>query len=348
VLFKAGDTLPISVPPVIAAMLPAARDGIPLVIAGGQTGSIARLESSGAVTPVIRIGDRLPDGKSYRGSRRSQARTMPGGRIVFAQDLFAIDSGIYMWIDGRMEAVLRAPLIDESGAGRSAPSVLEVNRNGDIVFQLGFGCCGIWRMRDGRVTRVSENNDPTVDGIMFFGFASAPAIDESGRVAFRLSKAAGERPDYLSVWDDSGAHIVLAPGQRMPDGSIASGAEPPKGCADGFVVGMLGTLALYRNNNWEYLAERSARLATGQPANSINGFEADVNHACDTVFRAEGHIGARTGNKFHQIHNLGDLTPDGDLLIAVIQLLINDDGTLFVLGANDRGEEVIYRATPLQ
>ena len=46
-------------------------------------------------------------------------------------------------------------------------------------------------------------------------------------------------------------------------------------------------------------------------------------------------------------NNLGELTADGDLLNAVIQLLINDDGTLFVLGANDRGEEVIYRATRL-
>ena len=46
-------------------------------------------------------------------------------------------------------------------------------------------------------------------------------------------------------------------------------------------------------------------------------------------------------------NNLGELTADGDLLNAMIQLLINDDGTLFVLGANDRGEEVIYRATRL-
>ena len=28
-------------------------------------------------------------------------------------------------------------------------------------------------------------------------------------------------------------------------------------------------------------------------------------------------------------------------------MLINDDGTIYVLGGNDQGQEVIYRATPL-
>ena len=40
------------------------------------------------------------------------------------------------------------------------------------------------------------------------------------------------------------------------------------------------------------------------------------------------------------ISNLSDL-------LSVAQILMNDDGTVYILGANDRGEEVIYRATPL-
>jgi len=349
ILLKAGDAIPISVPTAIASMVPGARNGIPLVITGGQTGSIARLDESGQVTPVIRIGDRLPDGKYYRGSKRDHVRALPDGRIFFAQDLFTNDSGIYMWNEDRIEMAMGAPILLENGRRVGAPNWLEVNRHGDIATIPGFAFSGLFLVRDGRASLIVEAN-PVIDGVSFTG-PYVPAIDDAGRVIFLLKGPGG---DYLAAWENGSARIILAPGQKMPDGRIVSSGLTPKACSDGFTANTLGTLARYTGRQWEYLVGSSDRLATGNPVNaSVQGNLFDLNHSCDAVFQSRDggtslNIAARVGGKYHQIHSLGDLTPEGDLLVAVVQLLINDDGMIFVLGSNDRGEEVIYRATPLR
>jgi hypothetical protein len=174
-------------------------------------------------------------------------------------------------------------------------------------------------------------------------------VDDAGRVALALSKdGVGS---YLVLWDGAESHIILSPDSKAPDGRAISSAGPPWGCAESFVVGALGTLLQFRNGNWQYLADRSEALATGDPATSISGYGMDVNHSCDVTFRGgnfagQGHIGTRFRSKYHEVLNLDELTPQGDLL-RVVQLLINDDGTVYVLAGNDKGEEVIYRGTPL-
>jgi hypothetical protein len=349
ILLKAGDTIPVSVPTAIASMVPGARSGIPLVITGGQTGSIARLDETGQVTPVIRIGDRLPDGKFYRGSKRDQVRTMPDGRIVFAQDLFTSDSIIYRWNEGSIEVAM-APLILDNGQRVGAPHWVDVNRQGEIATIPGFNQQGLFLVRDGQASLIVRIN-PVIDGVAFTGMPTLAAIDDAGRVVFQVKGPGG---DYLASWENDRTQIILAPGQQMPDGRIVAAGLFPRACPDGFAANVLGTLARYTGGQWDYLVGNSDRLATGNTVDaSIQWNLFDVNHSCDAVFQTRGnfdtrHIAARVGGKYHQIHALGDLTPEGDLLVAVVQLLLNDDGTIFVLGSNDRGEEVIYRATPLQ
>jgi hypothetical protein len=350
VLLKAGDTIPVSVPTAIASMIPGSRAGIPLVVTGGQTGSIARLDESGQVAPIIRIGDRLPDGKFYRGSKRDQVRALPDGRIVFAQDFFTSDSGIYTWNEGRIEVAMRAPIILEDGRRAGAPNWLDVNRHGEIATILGFAGQGIFLIRDGQPNLIVPNN-PVIDNVAFTGSPRIPAIDDNGRVIFGITEPGG---DYLAAWENGSTRILLAPGATMPDGRVVSSDLTPKACSDAFTANVLGTLGHYTGGQWEYLVGSSDRLATGNMVNaSVQGNLFDVNHSCDAVFQSRDggqsvNIAARVGGRYHQIHSLGDLTPEGDLLVAVVQLLLDDDGTIFVLGSNDRGEEVIYRATPLQ
>jgi hypothetical protein len=153
---------------------------------------------------------------------------------------------------------------------------------------------------------------------------------------------------YLAMWDGSTAHLIMGPGMKMPDGRQISSVGSAKGCADGFVVSALGTFARYQNGAWNYLADPSQPLATGGPANNLDSYRFDANRPCDVVFTADFgiNLGARAGGTYREIQDLQQLTPDGDLL-SVSQMLINDDATIYVLGANDRGEEVLYRGTPL-
>jgi hypothetical protein len=339
--------VPVSVPPVVTALIPGARRGAPMVIAGGGSGSIAQVDASGAITPIVPVGAKLPDGKYFAGSALNMVRTLTDGRIVFAHDYFAVDSSLYTWNQGTIELSVRAPLTNPDGTKSGSPKNIEINRQGDVTFQLTFaGNPPLYRLRDGMVAPLFELN-PTVDGITIQS-ARIQSIDDSGNILF-----SGAKPDgsgfYIAMWDGSAAHLIMAPGLKMPDGRQISSISTVRGCADGLVVGALGAFVRYRGGTWDYLANPSQPLATGGPANNLNTFSYDANRQCDVVFTADFglNLGAFAGSRYHEIQDLQQLTPDGDLL-SVSQVLINDDATIYVLGANDRGEEVLYRGTPLQ
>jgi hypothetical protein len=348
VLLKAGDSVPVTAPPVISALIPGARTGTPLVLAGGQTGSIARLDESGGVTPVVRLGERLPDRKFYVGSKLSQVRALPDGRIVFGENRFAWESGMYTWNEGKVGLTMPAPLTDPAGLRSGYVNALEVNRKGDVFVWTSFANAILFQIRDGRAAHVLSVPF-TADGLAFSGVDLASlAVDESGRATF---SATASRPGaHLVQTDGTYARLILSPDSRTPDGRSVPGIGRIRGCSGGVVAGALGTYFQFRDGAWQYLADRAERLASGGEADRLSSNVMDVNYNCDVAFhdgnQGNGSIGARRNSKYHQFQNLDDLTPDGDLL-RVVQVLMNDDGTVFVLGANDRGEEVIYRATPL-
>lgn len=349
VLLKAGDTVPFEVPPVISALIPGARTGTPLVLAGGQTGSIGRLDDNGGVTPIVKLGDRLPGRQFYVGSRANQVRVLPDGRIVFGQDRFAPDSGIYAWNKGTIQPAVSTPLTHATGQSSSYVSSVEVNRGGDILLWTGYGSSSLFRIRGSELVRVASGSF-TVDGVELTPSTAGSAIDEAGRILY--SAASNGVGPYLGLWDGADSHIVQSPDSKAPDGRVIGLLGSLRGCGGGFIGGAFGTLLLFRNNSWQYLTDSAEPLATGAAANTLNANSMDVNYACGVAFLAGGigpgtwHIGARLDSKYHELQNLNELTPEGDLL-RVIQLLINDDGTVFVLGANDRGQQVLYRGSPL-
>ncbi len=118
------------------------------------------------------------------------------------------------------------------------------------------------------------------------------------------------------------------------------------------MVSALASLVRYRNGTWTYLADPSQPLADGASGIRTSITNYDANDQCDVVFLADPFsngtqiLGGRIGPQYQEIQDLQQLTPNGDLL-RVTQTLINDDGTVYILGANYQGEEVLYRGTPL-
>jgi hypothetical protein len=319
------------------------------VIAGAQAGSIAQLDLSGVITPIVAVGTVLPDGKSFPGSLPYMVRTTTDGSVVFSSNYASTDSSLYTWKQGTIRVTIPAPFTTPDGNKQGWPKNMEVNRQGDVAFQLTWGAGGpfLFRIRNGSMAVAPAT---PVDGVVIGG-VTIRSIDESGNVLFT-----GTNPDgtgfYAAIWDGSTTHLILSLGLKLPDGRSLLSVGNWAGCGDGLVVtaNNLGVYARYRSGAWDYLATPSTPLATGAPANQLSPYGFDANRNCDVVFQNGGgntDIGAFAGGQFRAIQDLGRLTPDGDLLI-VSQLLINDDGTIYVLGANDQGQQVLYRATPLQ
>jgi uncharacterized protein (TIGR03437 family) len=343
ILLRSGDSVPVSVPPVITGLIPGAGSGVPMVIAGGGSGSIARLDARGVI-PVIPVGTKLPDGKYFAGSAPNMVRTTPDGRIVFAEDYFASDSSLYTWNQGTIAMTVQAPLKNPDGTNAGAPRNIEINRQGDIAFQFGWNGGELYRIRGGTITKAVDRN-PILDNVTV-QYPTIRGMDDAGNILFT-----GTKPDgssfYLGTWDGSAAHLILSPGQNLPDGRAVTSIGTARSCADSFVVGVLGTFARYRNGSWTYLAAPSLPLATGAPANNLGNYDYDADRNCDLVFQdGAGGVGAFAGSQYHEIQDLQQLTPNGDLL-SVSQMLINDDASVYLLGANDQGEEVLYLGTPV-
>ena len=184
---------------------------------------------------------------------------------------------------------------------------------------------------------------------------SVPILDDDGRVAFRISTGDGGTY-YLAMWDGTSTRLIFGPDQVLADGRVSG--------TDGVVSGQGGIFAMKANvtdgqstvvrlvdNKWEYVAAKNDRTATGGRVNGAGSV--NVNRAGDVVFVYTSSpysqdIAVKRGDTFHAIHSMADLTPEGELLTGINQLLINDDGTVFLLGVNDLGQQVIYRATPLE
>jgi len=343
VLLRSGDAVLVSTPPVITALIHGKRSGMPLVLAGGLTGSVAQVDENGSVTPIVKVGERLPDGKYFAGSQRTQVRTLPDGRIFFAPNFFSGDTAIYSWNNGAINVALRGPLTTAAGSRIGFPVSFEVNRRGDLAVRMQWGGFGTFFVRDGRLTPL-VTSDTAVDAQNFNAFA----LDEAGNVLFGGNTADGTGP-YYWVWDGVAVHPVMTPDTKMPDGrGVNRSWTTLRGCEDGFLAPMFGAFVRYRNGAWDYLLQYNEVKADGSAATDLDGNLSDANRSCDVavVTNFTKDLEARTGASFKQIQDLKQLSPDGDLL-RVIQVLINDDATVYVLGANDRGEEVIYRATPL-
>jgi hypothetical protein len=352
IVLKSGDSVPVGSLPLIGAMIPGADAGAPLVLAGGTTGSIARIGGDGSsIQPIIRIGDPIPSGGAFAGTTLTydhrQARSLSDGRIIFADV-----NGVYTWNAGAIDRLLKYPLPSADAPVYCTPVAFTINSQGDLA-----GYCGgntIYDIHNGVAVRVFGGNDKLSGASVTH--ESVPIIDDSGRIAFPISAGDG-LVYYIALWDGIATNIIFGPGVILPDGrAVKTTRQSLTGAGGVLVTGAYfadgtGTLVRYVNNAWEYVIGKGERTATGNTV-SFAGLQ-DVNSAGDVAFYYGGlnytqEIAVKRGGTFHAIHSLGDLTPEGELLIAINQLRITDGGTVFILGVNDEGRQVIYRASPLQ
>lgn len=349
-LLKAGDTISIGGVPLIGAMIPGADTGTPLLLTGGQTGGVSKITGPSSVQPLMRVGDPVPGGGAYTGSTitfgNAQARSLSDGRIVVADA-----NGIYTWNNGSVDWFVKFPIPSADGPLFGSFSSFTVNRHGDLA---GNFANNIVVVRNGTATRVLGYGRKLGPASVYYG--SVPIIDDSGQVAFMISDAGGQ--NYVAFWDGSTSRIILSPGSVMPDGRMVQSVDLKLAGGGGFLVTTVSlndgqnTYVRYRSGGWEYIAGKNERTATGNIVQGGSG-TFDINIAGDLAFDFSGgsyneHIAAKRGAAFQEIQALSDLTPDGDALIGVTQILLNDDGTVFVLAVNDQSQQVIYRATPVQ
>lgn len=348
VVLRAGENIPLGVPPLINALVRGAPSGTPFLLVGGTTQYVARLSDAGTADTILGGSAVLPGGSAFHGT---QAIFSYGpDRFLFADS----GTGVYSWSQSTVNLALRTPAPVDSGLDLGTPVQINVNRAGAMAGLFWWGAAsGIYRVKDGKVTKVVRFTE-SIDGIYVAG-ADSPLIDESGNVTFTFTD---NQNAYVARWDGLATHIILGTGTKMPDGRTVVSLFRSHGVGN-TVVTNIGlddgqhTNVTYTNGHWDYVAGKNDRLATGEFVSWANYDVFDGNSKGDSVFFFGGSgsytngIAARVGGTFRKVLSLSDFTPDGDTLIAITQITIDDDDVVHILASNDSGQQVIYRATPV-
>jgi len=344
VVAKAGDPLALPIPPTMTAFFPGRRTGSPLILTEGLTGSVGTIMPDNHIQPVLSVGDPLPGGARFAGSSKDQVFAVDDQSFVFV----AQSAGIFRSSPSGVERIVKMPLAN----GLGPPFAFKLNSSGVMAAQVYSGnLTGTYQFINPNFTPVVQNND-VIDGEVFTGMFSGPAIDDSGRIAFQFTN---DRGNHVALWDGKRTTRVLWKGFTLPDGRTVTNFNGVKAGKDSFVVDVTladnsNTLISYGANSWQILAGKTDRMPTGNYVGWIDNGRFDVNSSGDVAFSfASGtaqHLVVRRGNEFNEVYDFSALTQSGELLLAITDLHLNDDGTLYVLATNDADQQVIYRGTP--
>jgi hypothetical protein len=345
IVLKAYDNIPVSVPPVISTIVRGRRPGLPVVITGSQTGTIATITENGKLAPILSVGDALPGGKIFRGSNGNQVRTVQTGEIVFADT-----NGLYMWRNGTSTLLVPNPSTVE-GVQIAAANAIEVNSGGAMAIWFGGTGSGIYLMSGGNLTKVLRLGE-TFNGGVVTTFRP-PAIDDTGRIAFWVVTDKGES---LAIWSQGFLSSVFADGSTMPDGRVARSHDGNVlGSNDGFVIKVTmtddSTLLLRYRSAFEYVVRRDERTPTGSFVLFAGAWAANRTGSVAFFYgggNALNHLIAKRGDTIYEVQDWDEPTADGDLLVtSITALTMADDATVFALTVDDSGQQLIYQGSPI-
>jgi hypothetical protein len=348
VLLRSGDTVPVSVPPVISSIVRGVRPGRPVVIAGGQLGSIAELASDGTLQPLIPIGAPLPGGKFFKGSLSNQVRTFATGEIIFSDS--STGNGLYLWKDGTI-SLLVANAITVGGVQINSPNALDVNVKGEVAVAFTGTGTGIYRLFNGDLTKILRLGD-SFNGGTVTSFRTPPAIDDTGRIAFYVVTDKGE---YLALWNQGTLSPILSDGMTLPDGRTVQRHDSNIiSTNDGFLLPLTASdgqsTILKFGINFEFVIGRADRTPAGGLVQSINNWSTNRTGSITLFYfgnNGNSHLIAKRSGAFQEIQDWGEITPEQDLLVRVASLFMNDDGTVYALVTDDTGQQLIYKGTPI-
>ena len=346
VVLREGDELSIQLSPVIAAFVPGRGSGPPLALVGGMTGSVARIDDAAGIQTLIAVGDLLPGGKHFQGSRidpsgYGQVRSLPDGSILFGDN-----NGIHRWNNDVIETLYAPGRV--SGYQINSPAGFDANSSGQIAAHLHGGAdTGIYRLANAGATLVTRQTG-TIDGEPVVDFSN-PVIDDSGRIAFLFQNDKANW-NFLGFWDGSSVRKILWPDMSLPDGRTIRSLDRLKAAADSFTARVTisdgqATLITYRNGAWQYVVGRGEPIATGVTLTWLD-FNFESNAAGDVAFSTGQSLETKRGATFHAIHDFNESTEQNEFLISLTNLQLKDNGVLYVLATTDLGQQVVYRATP--
>jgi len=346
VLLRSGDTVPVSVAPVLTGIVRGLRPGHPVVIAGGQTGSIAELGSDNTLQPLIPIGAALPGARFFKGSNVNQVRTFATGEIIFAD---GSNGGLYLWKDGTI-TLLVANGFTVGGVAINSPGSLDVNAKGEVAASFTGTGTGIYRLADGAVTKILRLGDPFNGGTVTA--VRTPAIDDNGRIAFYVLTEKGES---LALWNQGALSPILADGMTLPDGrTVRNHNTNISSTNDGFLIPLtasdLQSTTLRYGINFEFVIGRNDKTPAGGLLQNMTSWAANRTGGVTVFYSANNgnnHLIAKRGGTLQEIQDWGEITPEQDLLVSVTSLFMSDDGTVYTLVTDDTGQQLIYKGTPI-
>ncbi|MFN7920074.1 MAG: Ig-like domain-containing protein [Bryobacteraceae bacterium] len=362
ILFAAGDTIPVELPPNAFTLIGGARTGPPHAQIGGNAGSIGEFDGSDWKL-TAGMGERLFAGTPnatvwFGGSHGStyNMRKASNGDVYFLTGLgiARIKPG------GSPEMVLQFPLRIDNALTANNPGFFDVNSSGTLLFHSSTnqGDNRIFTYLNGQAKQLlilspTAATATSLDGSIVQSVDSF-AFDDLGRVMAQI-RFRGAPFSSMAVWDGAKWTVGARAGQtRIGSHLVTNVPNTPRASGGRLLTGLIvdngpSVPVEWTDAGWKVLVDTTTLMPNGQVANSVPAL--DINAKGDLLFQFANGVNTivvRRGDKLMQVHDFFRPTPQGDYLIRLLSMDLRDDGTVYFLAVNEEDEVVLYEARPLQ
>jgi hypothetical protein len=354
-LFQAGDAVGVQVPSLLAGFARGSGTGNPVLLTGGSRNSSIAEWRDGGVRPLLSPGDQILGGDPFAGIDSSGAQRTANG------DLYARISGtaIARYAAGAWDTALGLPIVLDDGLSAVNVSQFAVNNNGAIAWTGGTNKGGspLFLTQNGQHQLVCASGLTTQPPTVIDGHEVTACLqyvlDDNGRLAATVFYR-NESIQRIAVWNNGNWQVAVDPFRTRVGGFIVTGSLMVR-AAGAHIFGVLQSgggniLAEWTDAGWSVVYTPNDRVPTG--SNVAYVYNLESNSKGDFVFTSTTPgvgfgIYSRRAGVLSTVLTTGRRTGDGDYVISILGVNLQEDGTIYLLLLNEKGELVFYQAAPI-
>jgi len=205
---------------------------------------------------------------------------------------FTTNLGIFLVSHGVVTKIAKRGDVAPSGDRFSSLSSPSINANGKVVFlaTLSSGNSGIYLAANGNISKIVYSGDPAPNGGQWVGFINAPALNDTGQVAFAgLVNGGSTNGNGIYVYQNGSMQIKLPIPFTASNGVTVGGANNPSlnNAGDISVVGFYSAGAgIFVTSNGSVVEAMTPTQTTPDGLTYANAGSQKLNDAGQVAFSA--------------------------------------------------------------
>lgn len=352
VLARGGDPIDGALRPVFTGFVQGKRDGN-VYLSGGAWSSHVWEVNGSTVEPVLKPGDMLREGTWF--STGGVAVNDSGKLVTTASNRY---DTLGVQREAESEVLIANNLLLEDGTRLFGGFGARINRRGSTLTIHGSSR-GDTRMalnRDGRLELILSNGSYpeftfSIDGLGTAVSWGDYALDDSDRVLALINSREGK--SAWCLWEGGVWRIAFQPAEKVGQRTV-TGYNSLRASASSFYLRFNATsggsgIAVYDVSGPRIVLDPDDPASNGNVVNFTSIFQTNLRGefvVSNAAFGNQSISVLRNGSMRH-VYSLTGATREGDVLFRIMDMIMMNDGRVYILATTPEERQVLYEATPI-